>query len=622
MFLDKIGNELILSPNGERLKIRYISQLGLWGFKEVNGDYKLYNCKEEVLFKVISFLKYSNIDLILTKRCENYIRSIEEKKDEFNKIYIYLREYKKGHVNENSFKKHVNSLKDLNRILKDHQIKASYHLYNSKNGANFSVPGSGKTSVVLAVYHRLKKEGKVDALFVIGPPSCFGTWRYEFEEVFGRSPEVTILAGGNITSRKEEYFKNTYSELYLSTFQTVARDCKDIPRLFTTAKIFLVIDEAHYIKQIGGEWATAVLSIGPYAKYKTVLTGTPMPKSYTDFYNLFDFLFPDNNILNNTHRIILKNHETNRDINSATNLLEKTIGPLFYRVRKTDLGLANQIFCEPIKIKMNPYEWKIYNAILTRIINYSRGDYDKNIDYVKKLILGRMMRLRQCTSYTKLLSTTIEEYDEDLLDDAENLKKIVFNYDKYETPAKLEKLIEIVNTFVKNDHKVLIWSNFIGTVKLIENELKANQLSCKKIIGDTPTEKMSIEEEETRESIRREFIDENSSLRILIANPAACAESISLHKSCNNAIYYDHSYNCAQYMQSLDRIHRVGGSEERPSYYHFLQYENSIDIGILENLNKKAQKMAALLDKDYEIYSLDMFDVSDEVDGYYQLINK
>ena len=615
------GNELILDLHGEKLKIRHISQLDTWGFKETSGTYVQSNPSQELLPKVITYFEKSLFSVNLSKQCQLFLKKINDRQDEFDSLKICLSDFKSGKVDEDELKQHINSLKSLSRPLKDHQIKSSFHLYKSKNGANFSVPGSGKTTVVLAVYQRLKNEGKVDALFIIGPPSCFGAWKDEFKAVLGKEPTVTIFAGGDSKVRKEEYYKKNYSELNLSTFQTLARDYDYIPKLFTTARVFLVVDEGHYIKQIGGEWANAVLFVSPYAEYRAVLTGTPMPKGYSDFYNLFDFLFPDIQVLDNTQKAILNMYEKDANTESAIKLFEKTIEPLFYRVRKKDLNLAEQVFCKPIKIKMNPYEWEVYDAIFTKIISYSQIGYSENIEYVKKLIRGRMMRLRQCISYTKLLATTIDDYDEDLLSAKDNLKKIVFNYDNYEKPAKLEKLIELVKKFMAKDQKVLIWSNFIGTIKLIESELKSHQYFCKKIIGETPTERTTLKVEETREDIRRLFVDPNSDLKILIANPAACAESISLHKSCNNAIYYDLSYNCAQYLQSLDRIHRVGGSEERPSYYNFLQYENSIDSSILDNLKKKAERMAALIDKDYQIYSLDMFDISDEISAYYELID-
>ena len=102
----------------------------------------------------------------------------------------------------------------------------------------------------------------------------------------------------------------------------------------------------------------------------------------------------------------------------------------------------------------------------------------------------------------------------------------------------------------------------------------------------------------------------------MLANPAACAESISLHKTCHNAIYYDLSYNGAQFLQSLDRIHRVGGSEHKKAHYYFFQYASTMENRILNNLERKRNKMYQIVEGDFNIYSLDMFDDYDELDDY------
>ena len=70
-----------------------------------------------------------------------------------------------------------------------------------------------------------------------------------------------------------------------------------------------------------------------------------------------------------------------------------------------------------------------------------------------------------------------------------------------------------------------------------------------------------------------------------------------------------------QYLQSLDRIHRVGGSEEKTSHYYFLQYDSSIDEDILANVERKAHLMSTMIDKDYPIYSLDMLAADEENRG-------
>jgi hypothetical protein len=142
------------------------------------------------------------------------------------------------------------------------------------------------------------------------------------------------------------------------------------------------------------------------------------------------------------------------------------------------------------------------------------------------------------------------------------------------------------------------------------------------IYGAVPTELSPTDEELTRERIIVEFLDECSGFNVLVANPAACAESISLHKTCSNAVYYDLSYNCGQYVQSTDRIHRVGGSENKIAHYYFLQYADTIDRDILTNVRRKAANMSSVIDQDYAIYSLDMFSQDEELEAYDRIFKR
>ncbi|MDC9724019.1 MAG: helicase-related protein, partial [Urechidicola sp.] len=342
--------------------------------------------------------------------------------------------------------------------------------------------------------------------------------------------------------------------------------------------------------------------------------------------NLFDYLWLDKSPLTDRDRIQIDIWEKNKQNEEVKNLLGERIGPLFYRVRKKDLGLIPAVFHKPIIVKMNKYEKKIYSLIKSKIYELSNEDYFENQELLVKLWRGRMIRLRQVSSYPKLLLSAINNYKEDLLGSSE-LKQIIENYDSLEITGKLEELTRIVLRLREDDKKVLIWSNFIGSLELIKRHFSNMNYRCELIYGKTPSRNKSnenISDILTREDIRDIFVDENSGLDILIANPAACAESISLHKTCYHAIYYDLSYNCAQYLQSLDRIHRVGGSEEKQANYYFLQYENSIDIDIKSNLEQKAEKMYSIIEEDYEIYNLDMFESSDDddVQAYKRIFKK
>ena len=614
------------------LKSNQVSQLKFWGFKNNEPDSLEFsgNEPEKLLLKTIAYFKKEKIPFNLSKSCESKVNSLIERTEEFQSIKKIGQEFKNGKYNKKQFKEFEAFFKSHlpTRELKTHQLKAAFHLYLIHNGANFSVPGSGKTSVVLSVYEKLKYEGKVNVLFVIGPPACFGPWKNEFEETLGRKPKQKVLAGGDKGSRKSEYFANSDNklELYLTTFQTLINDQKEINTFFSQKgiKVFLVIDEAHYIKQVNGNWASAVLNIAKHSKYRCVLTGTPIPKSFSDLYNLFDFLWPQNETIESSSRIKLQTLEKSHKIEEAKTILENRVGPLFYRVRKKDLGLTEQKFHEPIVLSMNKYEKIIYDAIERKIRHYAMEDYLQNIDFIDKLKRGRMIRLRQSVSYLHLLIKAIENYDEDILDDEKDLRYIVRDYDKLELPAKVLYLTSQVQELQKQKQKVVIWTNFVGTIEKLEKHFsKKLGLYCRSIYGKTPIEQSSIADEKTREEIRDEFVNPKSGLDILIANPAACAESISLHKTCHNAIYYDLTYNCAQYLQSLDRIHRVGGSETVEANYYFLQYENSIDQDILNNLRRKADRMSKIIDEDYRIYSLDMFDDEDEeINAYNRLFGK
>lgn len=624
MKIDLSGENIVIEDNTEKLGPIEKSQISFWGFLCSNND-NIYRCTntEEVFLKIIRYFEKEQLNFELKQNALEYSRQIQLVQGKFNSLKSEAEKFKNGDFEKAQFDEFRDFVSgNIKRNLKIHQLKAAYHLYLLGNAANFSVPGSGKTTVVLTVYEKLRLEGKVNTIFVVGPPSSFGPWRNEFTETLGRKPKFTVLAGADKRERKRKYINipDTTSELYLTSFHTSLYDKSDMTSFLKQKhiKAFFVVDEAHYIKQLNGSWAQAILDQSMSAAFRCILTGTPMPKSYTDVFNLFDFLWPKEKPIGSSDRTKIKLCEETRDAKTAKELLDRLIGPLFYRVRKSDLNLKPQNFIEPVLIKMAINEKKIYDAIFNRIKNYSKEEYLKNIEFINTLGRGRIIRLRQAVSYPKLLTSAIDNYDEMLLNDLDDIKYLISNYDKIEIPQKLFNLIELVKGFQAKKLKVVIWSNFIGTINLIEKQLKKIDINCKKIYGDTPVED-GTNKENTRERIRDEFIEVNSGLDVLIANPAACAESISLHKTCHNAVYYDLSYNCAQFLQSLDRIHRVGASELIEANYYFLQYENTIDIDIKSNIDTKTNKMLEIIEEDYPIYSLDMWETEGDGEAYKRL---
>lgn len=627
MNIDYKNNNIIIggisSVNGNDI----ILQLTTYGFRK-NGseDYWLANSNRpaELILNLMDYLSIKGHDYSISHSASTVINYHQNNRIALDNMREKGQTIKNGEIDASLLNEFKSFLSTLPRTLYDHQEKAALHLFALGNGANFSIPGAGKTSVTLSVYEKNKLDGKVNTLFVVGPTACYYTWKEEFKSTLGREPDSIILSGKTSEQRKKYYtLPTTHSpELLLVSFNTLLNDVDMICKMFAShgKDVFFVIDEAHYIKRLDASWANAVLRISPYAKNRCVLTGTPMPHSYKDLYNIFDVLWPENSPINRQSRVSIENHMANQNNDAVINILDETIAPLFYRVRKKDLGLGPQKFHEPIKIHMNTIEKQIYDTIVKEVRHFSRENYIKEASMRDRLRKARIMRLRQATSYPKLLETAIVDIDENFDISQSDAARNIQNYDTLEKPAKLEKLLEIVQDFKENNQKLVIWTNFIGTLHLIESELEKIGIKAKSIYGEVPIE--SDDGLLTREHIRKLFIDPTSGVDFLIANPAACAESISLHKTCHNAVYYDMSFNCAQYLQSLDRIHRVGGSENVSVNYYFLHYENNFEQTIMDNLMTKSENMRALIEQDYPIYSMDMLDDELDIDIYNQVFGQ
>ena len=615
---------LMLEATADDLAPRHESQLAFWGFAAGSSENR-FVCSmgsgRGLVDKVVSYLASFDLAVDLDESVRTAVAASVDATEVLRAARKYGRAFKEGQHKPKDSQKFLAFLESrVPRRLKEHQRKAALHLIAVGNAANFSVPGSGKTSVVLTVFQWLRETGLIDALFVVGPPACFGPWRTEYKETLGRSPAHAILAGGDIEERRAEYLVNRQSvkDLYLTSFQTLQRDVDHVRRLFEQqdVRFFLVIDEAHYIKRIDGAWAVAVLEVASLADRRCILTGTPFPRSFTDAFNLFDVLWPAVSPITPTDRTRIAVFSEHGHVDEAVEIMNDSVGPLFYRVRKEDLGLAPQQFHEPTLVLMKEHERFVYDSIVGKIQAATQEDYFRDLDAVMHLRRGRMMRLRQCLSYTALLGSAIVDYEEDLLGGPMSVADIVQHYDDLETPGKLDVLSELVRKLWEEGEKVVVWSNFVRTLEKIGSTLRGLGIGVRLIYGATPTYAANVDDEMTREGFIREFLQTDSGIDVLVANPAACAESISLHKACSHAIYYDLSYNCAQYLQSLDRIHRIGGSEETVAHYEFLQYADTIDSDILDNLRQKANRMSRIIDKEYPIYGLDMFTFDEDIEAY------
>jgi len=143
---------------------------------------------------------------------------------------------------------------------------------------------------------------------------------------------------------------------------------------------------------------------------------------------------------------------------------------------------------------------------------------------------------------------------------------------------------------IEKGEKALVWAEFVGNIEGLSTYLQSQGIDSRLLYGGV--------DKDEREQIIKEFHEPESAFRVIIANPHAVGESISLHKACHNAIYLEQSYNAGTFMQSKDRIHRVGLEPNDHTDYFFLHTTDSIDNQVHASVNEKEKRMLELIEKE------------------------
>ena len=490
---------------------------------------------------------------------------------------------------------------EFRRELKPFQLLAAYHLAFSQNACNFSVPGSGKTTTVLAAYELLRHidddKKRVDKLLVVGPLSAFLAWKNEFKECYGREPVCLEIRGGVKTAAIEDKLlrSSIEEELIIVSYGSLDGRRELLQRFVKNNHTMVVLDEAHRIKNVeDGVQSKAALSLSAYAKSRVVLTGTPAANSYIDLYNLYKFIWPANNIIG--YSIIQLANMSKRDDDPRVPDLIRRISPFFIRVTKKDLKLPEPEHHPPCIIRMSSIQRTIYEAIEDMAI--STFERTAVADIFRK---SAFIRLRQAASNPRLLNKPIEKHlaendiyiDIDIgeLDDGINVDNkimgLIKNYN--EVPCKFEAAYNLTQKIIENGGKIIIWCEFIGTCIDLEDYLKSRAIRSEILFGGTS--------QEDREKIIIDF-HSNSKLSVIIANPHAVGEAISLHLACHNALYLEQGFNAGVYMQSKDRIHRVGLQDDVVTNYYYFHAADSIDKIAYDRVMLKEGRMLDLIENE------------------------
>ncbi len=522
---------------------------------------------------------------------------------------------------------------DSGRQLLPYQCQAVAKHLAVRHGADFSVPGSGKTTVALAYWVIARRETPDLGLWVVGPLSCFLPWEEEFAACFGRAPH-RLRVRGTAREREQQLRRAHRHELVLCTYHTAWREETALVPVLGRRPWLLVLDEAHYVKSMTGVLAATVRHLSPHAARRLALTGTPMPRSPEDIWSIFTYLWPTESLLGNAVQYGLRCKQT-----PAATLVEELradLAPFFHRTRKEELGLPpieDSYPAVPAE-QVPPTQRLMIRLIERRTLEEADRLGERDLARVQRWRRARVVRLMQAAANPLLLAQAIDaaqiaglgeddihgEVDPEelpLTDTDSDLAAILRSYeDARVVPAKAVYVARRCRELVAQDKKVVIWTVFLGNVDLLARLLHDLRPLC--VTGMVPAYEAEDDEpgEHTREQ-RIALFKEDPDRRVLVANAAACAESISLHRVCQDALYLERSFNAAHFIQSLDRIHRQGMPHGATARIEIPHIPCAIERVLNRRLRARQQNLYRLLDDPMPVVGFDddahrgIFDVAD-----------
>lgn len=565
--------------------------------------------KQGLIFKYAGVTDYNMISVPLEKLCQQlHLKlKIDDSISEFlrnknlhiqERIKVGLNIKAQSSTVRDYFEKFKNIVnQEFTRILRDKQMWDAFFMHSMKRSANFSVPGSGKTSSALAVFAYLKKNDNYQNIIVIGPKNSFESWKIEFEACFGDKLALKCFDChdqniGNVNEKRTclKYEHLKYN-LFLFNYESLAAYIPEIDKILRQNKTLLVYDEVHRVKRIGGEWARSACDVAKNSTYTIVMTGTPIPNSYEDIYNFLNILFPDDyrNFFGFNHWSLANPSEnTKLEINDR-------LKPFYCRTSKYDLGVPAPNEDKEIISLATPLENQIFTIL--------RKAYRENP-------LALLIRILQLESNPKMLAQAIDTPDNIALFsrvfdiDEKNIEKMDFkdfsrDMDSLlvqigDFSSKRNQCVKLIQELVSTNKNVIVWCIFKQSMNDIFKAVLDLGISADIINGAVL--------QEDRVKIINEF--KQGKIKVLITNPHTLAESVSLHSVCHDAIYFEYSFNLVHLLQSKDRIHRLGLPETQYTQYWYLKNRYdiegdfySLDQKIYQRLKDKEQIMLEAIDQ-------------------------
>ena len=439
--------------------------------------------------------------------------------------------------------------------------------------------GTGKTLSTVAIAGRMFLDGYIRRLLIIAPTSVCAVWPQEFQK-FGDFPSrVGLLLGdhgqrvrtlrwvtGPVPTGMQEPLRVAVIN-YESAWRLKTSDGKT-DYLQEFAADMVVCDESQRIKSPSAKQSKAIWQLGAMARYRLLLSGTPIQKDTRDIWSQWHFLDPD--VFPITYhafqnRYAIMGGFEGRQYLGSRNLDELTrkTHACGFRIKKEEcLDLPPKTF-EDYPVRLDDKSMALYRQLKKQAVAELEG-----CEVTANHVLVRMLRLQQLTGGF-------------LVDD--DGKKHQVN------TAKLDALSDIVESLVLDEgKKLIVFSRFLAEMDAVEEMLKtklaAQKLSLVRIDG-------SVKASE-RGGIVQKF-QTDARCRVFLGELDACAEGLTL-TAAQTVVYYSVNWNLAKYQQSADRVHRIG--QTGTCTYIHLVVPGTIDMKIMAALKAKENLAKSVVD--------------------------
>ncbi|AEB31060.1 hypothetical protein CAR_c24050 [Carnobacterium sp. 17-4] len=603
-FIDKSDEEITLKKSFKTKFVAYVDQQR--GYPYFRRDLT-YRDVEKIVDLANKQSNKHNFNFKVTSRIENFVSSQKYSIEEYRKSGLTLKNQDPRWQNEfHEFKRIVE--REVARPLKPLQLESAMYMLTQKRAANFSVPGSGKTAMLLGVFAYLNSKNKgqpIKRLLVISPLNAFMSWKEEFEEVFKNKKELKAISiHDEIINGDKRILEASWStaNMILVNYESLPKFQESIIKCLSyDSNTIIVYDEVHRVKGIQGKRAIAALEIAGKVDYRYVLTGTPIPNKYLDIYNFLHILFEKEY---SAYFGFEQNMLKNPDSWEVEEINEK-LAPYFWRTSKEDLGVPPADEDNFIRVPPSVEQLRLSEIIYTTAQNPLTV-------WIRMIQLSTNPELvNQTINYSDLGFSEDDTIDNDSYDQIsikarkeleasiqDSIIDEVAKWDlaKVESP-KFNAGIQLVIDIVKKHGKVVVWGLFVNTLKKITDVLNQQGINTKLIYGGTTRQE--------REDIIHTFKEDTNEIQVLVSNPNTLGESVSLHTIVHDAVYFEYNYNLTFMLQSRDRIHRLGLQHDQHTRYHYLmtvtdmKLFNFIDQKIYNKLSEKEDRMKKAIDGGY-----------------------